>query len=58
MAMKKTDFLALAGTIKSHNQNPAVEPFTPAQVELLADFCQSQNPDFKRDRWLQDVLGC
>lgn len=56
--MKKTDFLALANTIKSHNQNPAVEPFTPAQVELLADFCRSQNPEFKRDRWLQDVLGC
>lgn len=33
------------------------EPFTPKQLEHLADFCHEQNPNFNRERWLGYIAG-
>lgn len=52
MSMSKKDFIALADTIREQDL-----PFTDGQVKTLADFCRSQNPDFKRDRWLSYIAG-
>ena len=57
--MSKKHFIALADAIREHNRliETEDEPFTPKQLETLADFCRSQNPDFKRDRWLGYIAG-
>lgn len=58
--MSKKDFIALADQIRSYNRyhshdgNPI---FGPAHLEALADFCQSQNPRFMRERWLGYIAG-
>ena len=56
MSMSKKDFVELADRIKREN---ATGPsfFTPYQLGILADFCQSSNPDFKRERWLGYIAG-
>lgn len=69
MSMSKKDFIALADAIKDFNRtafwgtdkngihgtmNIAVQGDT---LKMLADFCQSQNPNFKRDRWLDYIAG-
>jgi hypothetical protein len=50
--MSKKDFIALADYIKT-----ARVPFTTAHLEVLADFCQSQNSNFMRERWLGYIRG-
>jgi recombination DNA repair RAD52 pathway protein len=45
--MSKKHFIELANRIK---QNRGW--FTDDAIDVLADFCQSQNGNFKRDRWL------
>ena len=57
--MNKKQFIALADAIRAHNEsNPfAVMEFTHDQINSLADFCQSQNPAFNRDRWLDYIAG-
>ena len=63
--MTKKDFIALADAIREYNAgfqpytNPAgsTVPFTFQQLNALADFCQSQNPNFKRSRWLAYIAG-
>lgn len=64
MAMSKKDFIALADAIREANQRSkrqngsyTPEHFSPASVLVLADFCQSQNPAFKRERWLGYIKG-
>lgn len=62
MSMSKKDFIALADALKaagvgSVNFAPGVAPFHAGIVEALADFCQQQNPLFKRDRWLGYLTG-
>ena len=54
--MTKKDFIALADMIRSYNSPPCV-PFSEHQIAALADFCASQNPNFKRDRWLDYIAG-
>lgn len=60
MAMSKKDFIALADTIKNANDtfefNGELQ-FTELQIEALAEFCQSQNSNFKRERWLGYIKG-
>jgi hypothetical protein len=61
MAMSKKDFIALADTVKTHNKykvhdRPDLE-FQETHLETLADFCQSQNPNFNRGRWLGYIEG-
>lgn len=59
MAMSKKDFIALADVIKEHNERDPFRnfAFSGDQIQVLADFCQSQNPNFDRDRWLGYIAG-
>lgn len=62
--MSKKNFIALADAIRAANQS-SIRPngsFTPLHfsgmnIAALADFCQSQNPHFMRDRWLAYIAG-
>jgi hypothetical protein len=61
--MTKKHFIALADAIR------ALKPDTPCEGGLaksiqyndtiiaMADFCQSQNPRFNRERWLGYIAG-
>ena len=57
--MSKKDFIALADAIRYHNANLAADdqPFDAEQLDVLSDFCQSQNNRFLRDRWLDYIAG-
>lgn len=63
--MTKKHFIALADTIKETNHRTRLthglasipNPFSPGQIGILADFCQSQNPNFNRQRWLDYIAG-
>jgi hypothetical protein len=58
--MKKKQFIALADSIKAqqlHAQREGYTAFTEDQLAALADFCQSQNPQFTRSRWLGYIAG-
>ena len=65
MSMSKKDFIALADTIREHNQrklnafghNAGRMSFSPEEIETLADFCRSQNSNFMRGRWLAYIAG-
>lgn len=48
--MTKKHFIALADHIRQ-----GVYPKN--QILQLADFCQSQNPQFNRERWLAYIAG-
>jgi hypothetical protein len=50
--MSKKNFIQLANHIRT-----ASVPFTKEHLELLADFCRSQNPRFMRERWLGYIRG-
>ena len=58
--MTKKHFIALADMIKAVNaqeDNGYINPFTEVQLEALAEFCKSQNPNFNRERWLSYISG-
>ena len=63
--MTKKTFIALADVIREYNRGAfetgtnIASPlqFTHTQIIALADFCESQNPEFKRDRWLVYIAG-
>ncbi len=63
--MTKKHFIALADAIRDYNDSafPAgtniVSPlqFSHTQLLRLADFCESQNPQFNRQRWLDYISG-
>jgi hypothetical protein len=59
--MTKKTFIALADSIREHNvvsgNNTDYTAFTTNQIEALADFCQSQNSNFNRDRFLGYIAG-
>lgn len=50
--MSKKHFIALADFIKRKDQL-----FNEPAIYALAEFCQEQNPQFKRERWLGYVRG-
>ena len=50
--MSKKHFIKLAEVIRA---NP--DQFTPQAIATLADFCQGENPAFKRDRWTAYIAG-
>jgi hypothetical protein len=54
--MTKKNFIELADTIRIHNQYSDT-PFTPAQLDVIASFCKSQNSAFIKDRWLGYIAG-
>ena len=63
--MTKKHFIALANAIREHNtvkrnvfgKNAERMCFNVEQLDALADFCQSQNPNFNRERWLSYIAG-
>lgn len=55
--MTKKHFIALADVIKSHNYHDKGYEFNATQIDILADFCQSANSNFKRDRWINYING-
>ena len=58
--MNKRHFVALADVIRNYNlrnRKTNIYPFDNQQINLLADFCQSQNPNFNRERWLAYIAG-
>jgi len=68
MSMSKQDFIALADTMRDLHEYIGVDETTPQikqgrydqwqrTVNALADFCQSQNSNFMRDRWLGYIAG-
>ncbi len=61
MSMSKKDFIALADVIKAARPNADEEPEMAGQwaymKEVLADFCEAQNPNFMRKRWMDYIAG-
>ena len=63
--MTKKNFIALADAIRTRRLSDRAldvvsnfaEPFTEKQLELLANFCANQNPNFNRERWLGYIAG-
>ena len=57
--MTKQHFIALADKIKRANGSgfPTAYKFSEEQINYLADFCQEQNPNFNRERWLSYIKG-
>lgn len=56
MSMSKKDFIALADDIRMEHKHGNWQ-FTDYQLEFLANFCKSQNPQFRRERWLGYIRG-
>jgi hypothetical protein len=54
--MTKKHFIALADAIRVFREADA-RAFNKEQLEVIADFCQSQNPRFNRERWLAYIAG-
>lgn len=59
MSMSKKDFIALADHLRHFNEDwdGSRNEFNNIQIELLAEFCASQNPRFNRSRWLAYIAG-
>lgn len=58
MGMSRKDFITLADQIKDHNRKgDHVNPFLEDHLDTLADFCARQNPNFKRQLWLDYIAG-
>jgi hypothetical protein len=55
--MSKKHFIALADVIRTANHFPDSPVFSQQAIKDLADFCQSQNYDFNRSRWLDYIAG-
>lgn len=55
--MTKKDFIALADAIRNHGYVDATAKFNWPQLRTLAEFCQSRNPQFNRQRWLAYIAG-
>ena len=54
--MSKKDFVAFADTIR-RRQHLGIDPFSDSQIVFLADFCETQNPRFNRERWFGYISG-
>ena len=59
--MTKKHFIALADAIREHNRvaykEQPIDHFSDELLNTLADFCQSTNPNFNRERWLAYIAG-
>jgi len=58
--MTRKLFVALADSIREHNRLAKFNgeiAFTDDQLAALARFCASENPRFKRERWLEYIAG-
>ena len=56
--MSKKHFIALADAIREHNRRHIrINQFTEEHIETLAQFCRSQNYNFKDGRWRDYIAG-
>lgn len=57
--MSKKDFIALADFIQEWNKQARNDSdrFTPAQLNVLAAFCEATNNRFMKNRWLDYIAG-
>lgn len=55
--MSKKHFIALADFIERYNRFHPDAQFSKDQIEGLADLCASENPAFKRERWMDYIAG-
>ena len=59
--MTKKHFIEMADSMKTFfetNAGAEMDVMTRnVLINHLADFCQSQNPNFNRDRWLGYIAG-
>jgi len=63
--MTKKHFIALADAIREHNEaliinrNPGYTTcmFNESQIDAIATFCEEENPQFNRERWLGYIAG-
>lgn len=65
--MKKKELIALADRVRTYNNGAfdihttrnCVSPiqFTHTQLLALADFCESTNSNFNRQRWFDYIAG-
>lgn len=60
--MSKKHFVALADAIREFNNlhaegSTTANHFDTQQLDAIADFCQSQNANFNRERWLAYIAG-
>lgn len=55
MSMSKKDFIALADRLRDLPTETG--PCMQSVLDTLADFCASQNPRFKRERWFGYIKG-
>lgn len=54
--MTKKHFIELADMIVRHNKSNDVR-FEEQHISALADFCRSQNYNFKGERWVRYIKG-
>jgi hypothetical protein len=52
--MTKKHFIALADHLRNSGLSST---FTQPVLDILADFCASQNPQFNRERWFGYIRG-
>ena len=57
MGMSKKDFIALADSIREFKVTYNEQPVASRMVDMLADFCRTQNSAFNRKRWLAYIAG-
>ena len=56
--LTKKDLVALADALRIHNQTAdGRTEFTPDHLVVLADFCASQDLNFNRKRWMDNITG-
>jgi hypothetical protein len=60
--MTKKHFIALADAIRQQNEDAKIcnaphSVFKGSQLTALADFCEAQNGNFDRERWLGYIAG-
>lgn len=50
--MTKKHFVALANALRPYRKE-----IPPDVLDAITRFCESQNPDFKKERWLKFLNG-
>ena len=55
--MTKKHFISLANVIKESRQQSEGLVFNETTIEYLADWLETQNPRFNRERWLGYIAG-
>lgn len=60
MSMSRKDFIALADVLKRETPHPdhtVMNAQHERLINALANFCARQNPNFKRQLWLDYIAG-